>query len=75
VDDQDEAILVQCQGVDRVLGVLGGVHRALLVDGEERDCAILSSLIHTKQVLVEFSVLKVETTSPCMMEYTSTVPA
>ena len=39
--DQDEAILVQCQGVHRVLGVLGGVHRALLGDGEERDCAIL----------------------------------
>ena len=38
---QDAAILVQCQGVHGVLGVLDGVHQALLGDGEERDCAIL----------------------------------
>jgi hypothetical protein len=33
-------------------------------------------LVLTKKlILVEFSVLKVVTRSPCMMEYTSTVPA
>ena len=33
-------------------------------------------MVHTKElILEEFSVLKVFTRSPCMVEYTSTVPA
>ena len=46
--DQDEAILVQCQGVHGVLGVLDGVHQALLGDGEEGDSAILEGDIYNE---------------------------